>query len=208
MPELPEVETVRQTLRRNILGKQVSGITVLYERMIVGSSVEDFKEKLIGKTLIEIGRLGKYLFFEFSDDIYLISHLRMEGKYFIKNHERIATHEHVIFYLRSGKSLRYHDVRKFGTMKLVNTTDLDEILSEPEIKKLGLEAKLKYNINDNLNAQARFRKIGDAEQYRVTFGGSYKFDKNNSIYSSVHLTTKHSNGNFEHFSLIIYQFVI
>ena len=83
MPELPEVETVRQTLRRNILGKQVSGITVLYERMIVGSSVGEFKEKLIGKTLIEIGRMGKYLFFEFSDDIYLISHLRMEGKYFI-----------------------------------------------------------------------------------------------------------------------------
>ena len=69
--------------------------------------------------------------------------------------------------------------------------------NSPNLKgKLGLEAKLKYNINDNLNAQARFRKIGDAEQYRVTFGGSYKFDKNNSIYSSVHLTTKHSNGNW------------
>ena len=62
--------------------------------------------------------------------------------------------------------------------------------------KPALEAKLKYNINDNLNTQARFRKIGDAEQYRVTFGGSYKFDKNNSIYSSVHLTTKNSNGNW------------
>ena len=43
MPELPEVETVRQTLRKNILGKQVSGITVLYERMIVGCSVSEFK---------------------------------------------------------------------------------------------------------------------------------------------------------------------
>ena len=61
----------------------------------------------------------------------------------------------------------------------------------------AFEAKLKYNINDNLNTQARFRKIGDAEQYRVTFGGSYKFDKNNSIYSSAHLTTKHSNGEWK-----------
>ena len=58
---------------------------------------------------------------------------------------------------------------------------------------LALEAKMKYNITDNLNTQARFRKIGDTEQYRVTFGGNYNFDKNNSIYSSAHLTTKHSN---------------
>ena len=81
MPELPEVETVRQTLRKNILGKKIAGITVFYERMIVGSTKEEFIKKLKGKTLLEIGRMGKYLYFEFSDDIYLISHLRMEGKY-------------------------------------------------------------------------------------------------------------------------------
>ena len=64
MPELPEVETVRQTLRRNILGKTVEGITVLYERMLVGIKREEFVEKLVGKKIIEIYRLGKYLFFE------------------------------------------------------------------------------------------------------------------------------------------------
>ena len=74
MPELPEVETVRQTLRRNILGKTVEDIAVLYERMLQGITKEEFKNKLVGKKLIEIGRLGKYLFFEFSDNIYLISH--------------------------------------------------------------------------------------------------------------------------------------
>ncbi len=62
--------------------------------------------------------------------------------------------------------------------------------------KPALEAKLKYNINDNLNTQARLRKIGDSEQYRVTFGGSYKFDKKNSIYASAHLTTKHSRNDW------------
>ena len=58
--------------------------------------------------------------------------------------------------------------------------------------KLAVEAKLKYNITDNLNAQARFRKIGDTEQYRVTFGGSYNFNEKDSVYSSAHLTTKNS----------------
>ena len=140
MPELPEVETVRQTLRRNILGKQVSGITVLYERMIVGSSVEDFKEKLIGKTLIEIGRLGKYLFFEFSGDIYLISHLRMEGKYFIKPiSDEVVKHEHVLFEFTDGVSLRYADVRKFGTMELKTK---EELFTTHPLKELGTEANM------------------------------------------------------------------
>ena len=140
MPELPEVETVRQTLRRNILGKQVSGITVLYERMIVGSNLEDFKNKLIGKTLLEIGRLGKYLFFQFSDDLYLISHLRMEGKYFIKpTTDEIVKHEHVIFEFTDGVSLRYADVRKFGTMELKMK---DELFTTHPLKELGMEANM------------------------------------------------------------------
>ena len=140
MPELPEVETVRQTLRRNILGKQVSGITVLYERMIVGSGVSEFKEKLIGKRLLEIGRRGKYLFFEFSDNIYLISHLRMEGKYFIKPiTDEVVKHEHVIFEFTDGVSLRYADVRKFGTMELKTK---EELLTTHPLKELGMEANM------------------------------------------------------------------
>ena len=67
MPELPEVETVRQTLRNNILGKKVVGINILYERMIVGTDKETFTNSLIGKTLEEINRLGKYLIFDFGD---------------------------------------------------------------------------------------------------------------------------------------------
>ena len=64
--------------------------------------------------------------------------------------------------------------------------------SEKDTNKPTIEAKLKYNINKSLNAQARFREIGGVEQYRVTFGGNYKINKNNSIYASVHGTAKDS----------------
>lgn len=124
MPELPEVETVRQTLRGHLLGKEIAGIKVLYDRIIV-SDKEEFKEKLIGKKIIEIHRLGKYMYFELSDDLYLISHLRMEGKYFIKSkEEEITKHEHIIFKFTDDTTLRYADVRKFGTMELKNKDDL------------------------------------------------------------------------------------
>ena len=65
--------------------------------------------------------------------------------------------------------------------------------TEPK-NNFAVEAKVKYNISENLNAQARFRKIGATEQYRLTFGGNYNFDKKNSIYGSLHLTEKFNNG--------------
>ena len=58
--------------------------------------------------------------------------------------------------------------------------------------KPAIEAKLKYNIRECLKTQFRFREIGGTEQYRVTFGGNYKFDKHNSVYSDLHVTSKDS----------------
>lgn len=53
-------------------------------------------------------------------DYYLLSHLRMEGKYFVKNSsEEIVKHEHIIITFEDFTDLRYHDTRKFGRMNLV-----------------------------------------------------------------------------------------
>ena len=138
MPELPEVETVRQTLRANILGKEIAGIKVFYERMLTGITKDEFIDSLKEKKLIEIGRFGKYLFFEFSDDVYLISHLRMEGKYFIKPiSDEVIKHEHIVFEFTDGTSLRYHDTRKFGTMEIKSKEEL--FITHP-LATLGKEA--------------------------------------------------------------------
>ncbi len=55
--------------------------------------------------------------------------------------------------------------------------------------KPAIELKCKYNIGEHLNAQARFREIGGKEQYRLTFGSSYGFDRHHSVYAAVHATT-------------------
>lgn len=62
----------------------------------------------------------------------------------------------------------------------------------------AFEAKFRQNIGENFNTQVRFREIGGSEQYRVTFGGSYSFDKNNSIYAATHFTSKNNNGDWNH----------
>lgn len=140
MPELPEVETVRQTLRSLVLGEKISGVTVLYENIIKDNDLDLFKKILIGKRINEISRKGKYLIFELDDDFCLISHLRMEGKYYYKlEGDEVVKHEHVIFHFESGMTLRYHDVRKFGTMEIRKKNELFE--TQP-LNKLALDANL------------------------------------------------------------------
>ena len=144
MPEIAEVETVRNTLKKQILKKRIEKIKILYPKMIE-SNLKEFETTLVGKSFDDILRKGKWLIFQIGD-FYLISHLRMEGKYFIKpKDEEIAKHEHVIFFLNDGSTLRYHDTRKFGRMKLLKKEDLYNC---EEIKKQGLEPD---DINLNAN---------------------------------------------------------
>ena len=140
MPELPEVETVRRTLERQILNKTITDVKVYYERMLENCTKEDFISTLKGKTIKKIDRYGKYLIFIF-DDCSLISHLRMEGKFFIKSLDAPKEkHEHIVFTLDNNISFRYHDTRKFGRMALLNTIDKTQIMKYPALAKLGKEA--------------------------------------------------------------------
>ncbi len=135
MPEIAEVETVRNTLKERILNKKIKDVEVFYEP-IVESNIKDFKKDLLGKSFIDIKRRGKWLIFE-TEDRYLLSHLRMEGKFFIKPKEDIKEkHEHIIFTFDDNTTLRYHDTRKFGRMHLIKKEELDSIEC---IKKQGLE---------------------------------------------------------------------
>lgn len=130
MPELPEVETVIKTLEKNIKSKKIVDVIVYYEKIIRNLSVSEFKKKLIGQSFREFYRRGKYLIFQL-DDYILVSHLRMEGKYNLMSVDsKHLKHEHIVFTLDNGKSLRYDDVRKFGTMDLfpkINLTELYKI---------------------------------------------------------------------------------
>ena len=135
MPEIAEVETVRNTLKKRILHKKIKKVEVYYEPMIE-SDIDAFKKKLVGASFIDIKRRGKWLIFE-TEKYYLLSHLRMEGKYFIKDKQEIKDkHEHVIFTFIDDTTLRYADTRKFGRMNLILKTEIDNTEC---IKKQGLE---------------------------------------------------------------------
>ena len=106
MPELPEVETVRRTLKNFVLNKKIISIDVLYPN-IIEDDVEEFIEACTNQTINDIDRAGKFLIFKL-DDIAFVSHLRMEGKYhYVEHDEPLNKHDHIIFNLDDNKQLRW-----------------------------------------------------------------------------------------------------
>ncbi|GKS80955.1 formamidopyrimidine-DNA glycosylase [Ligilactobacillus pabuli] len=136
MPELPEVETVRRGLSALIIDKKITGVQLIYPKIIQGDPTE-FQTAMTGRRFLKIDRRGKYLLFRLSEGLTMVSHLRMEGKYSVKSQtEDLDKHTHVVFDLDDGRQLRYNDVRKFGRMQLVKTGTEDQL---PSLKKLGPE---------------------------------------------------------------------
>lgn len=150
MPEIAEVETVRRTLKNLVLNKEITDIIVLYDK-IIESDLDEFKKVLLGKKIIDIKRIGKWLLFDL-DTHYLLSHLRMEGKFFVYSSDNdIVKHEHIIIRFKDNTDLRYHDTRKFGRMNLVKKEDLYEVEA---IKKQGIEP-----ISDKLTKEYLYSKF-------------------------------------------------
>jgi formamidopyrimidine-DNA glycosylase len=136
MPELPEVETVRRGLNEFVRGRKIVAVRIAYERMIQ-SDLAEFQTALIGQTILQVNRRGKYLLFDLGEKT-LVSHLRMEGKWLIfpKREMPQNKHFHAFFNLSDNQTLVYQDVRKFGTLELVTTTDLPAFFVR---KKIGPE---------------------------------------------------------------------
>lgn len=136
MPELPEVETVKENLKKRLINTKINDVKVLYNNIIAYPDTNTFEKTLKNKKVKDITRRGKFLIFDL-EDYYLLSHLRMEGKYFFKNkNDQINKHEHVIFNLDNNQELRYMDTRKFGKMFLIQKENIDTI---GPLKELGLE---------------------------------------------------------------------
>ena len=127
MPELPEVETVKKSLKIRLCGKKIKGVKVYYSSIIEYPAIPIFLKNIKNQVIHDMDRYGKWLIFVL-DDYYLLSHLRMEGKYFFKTkRDQILKHEHVIFELDDDTELRYMDVRKFGRMHLIKKEDIHMI---------------------------------------------------------------------------------
>lgn len=138
MPELPEVETVVRTLEHQLEHPLITECMVRWDNIIAYPDVTTFCETIRGKQIQDYRRLGKYMLFDLGDYMW-IAHMRMEGKFYVQHpDDPYDKHTHVLFQLADGRSLRYHDTRKFGKMYLYKKEAHDD--EYPCFQNIGYDA--------------------------------------------------------------------
>jgi formamidopyrimidine-DNA glycosylase len=130
MPELPEVETIKNELAPYVIGRSVSGLSLFWEGIVRQASPEEFCARLIGQKITGLGRRGKYLIFSLSSGQALIIHLKMTGSLWLKEPGKFVR---AVIHLDDGGNIYFRDPRKFGIMWLVDD-------KESVARKLGPEA--------------------------------------------------------------------
>ncbi|HEY7322302.1 MAG TPA: bifunctional DNA-formamidopyrimidine glycosylase/DNA-(apurinic or apyrimidinic site) lyase [Candidatus Binatia bacterium] len=136
MPELPEVETICRGLKPHLEGRRILRVRVLERRLrcVVDKKLAQCVEN---KTIVQVGRLAKYILISLDDDMVWLFHLGMSGKLVHVDPDRPKQkHDHILVRLDNGQELRYHDPRRFGLSLLVAADKLHDL---PQLKNLGLD---------------------------------------------------------------------
>lgn len=132
MPELPEVETIRQQLSAEMIGASIIQIEVRVPKIFVGDP-----KRVYGDKITRVGRVGKYLFIHLSNGRGLAVHLKMTGRVVMNVDEYMsAPHTRLVLTMHDRRHIYYWDTRMFGYWHVEN----DIAAAEAKVKqKLGPE---------------------------------------------------------------------
>jgi formamidopyrimidine-DNA glycosylase len=134
MPELPEVETTRRGIAPALIGRRVTDV-VVRDRRLRWPIADHFEAAITVQTVRRVERRAKYILIGF-DTGTLILHLGMSGSLRILNADvPPKLHDHWDIYLDSGKVLRFHDPRRFGSVHWTESNPLEH----PLLAKLAPE---------------------------------------------------------------------
>lgn len=124
MPELPEVETIRRQLKEVLIGKKILEIEVLNEKSFLGN-----KKDILGLQVKDILRKAKVIEIVLEKDVSVFIHLKMSGQLIFESppnpplKKGKGRHTRVILSFEDGSKLFFNDLRKFGWMRVVRSTD-------------------------------------------------------------------------------------
>ncbi len=170
MPELPEVETIKNELASHVLGRKICGVGLFWERIVRGISLDEFSRRIVGKKIADLKRRGKFLIFQLTDGEYFIIHLKVSGSLLVsRDSDEPPRFTRAVIYLDNGKIICFRDPRKFGRMWL--TRDVSEATGklgpEPLTKDFtsevlaGILARRKAPIKAVLTDQNAIAGIGN-----------------------------------------------
>ncbi|MGD0779188.1 MAG: bifunctional DNA-formamidopyrimidine glycosylase/DNA-(apurinic or apyrimidinic site) lyase [Dehalococcoidales bacterium] len=131
MPELPEVETIKNELLPHVLDRTIKSVEICWDKMVKQPSAKEFRSQVIGQKITALSRRGKYLFFHLSGGAVLVMHMKMTGSLLVNPTDTRFTR--AILRLDNGTAVHFWDPRKFGKMWLDRDTNavLSQLGPEP-----------------------------------------------------------------------------
>ena len=153
MPELPEVETIKNGLNFKILNKNIVKIKIKIPRL-VRNSVEEFNKQLLNSSIKKVLRRGKLMIFVINENLFLIIHLKMTGQLVYKKNNTVLAgghsdrndifvpafpnkYSHIHFIFEDQSKLFFNDLRQFGYLEVIDKKKLDIIMLKFGIEPLG-----------------------------------------------------------------------
>lgn len=219
MPELPEVETIINDLNKKIKGDAITDFWSDWGKTIKGKTIEQFRKVVKNRKILGARRIGKNIFIDLSGGKILYIHLKMTGHLLVKSSklkvkrgekyfsDKVNQYIHHIWKLKSGRTLEFSDLRKFGKIVL---DDSDKIKKLKEIKALGIDAMsskfdfkkfcdlldkhLKLSIGPVLMDQSLISGIGNIYRSEILFDAGIlperkvadiNVDERKKIYNSI-----------------------
>jgi formamidopyrimidine-DNA glycosylase len=142
VPELPEVETLRRELERTLPGRVVAGLEIALPKLFLGPLLPN---ELLGRRVEDLRRRAKFLIVELSDELTLLVHLRLSGQLVHRSaagqtlaagghpvppFDAPLPHKatHAVFRFDDNSCLYLTDIRQFGRLWLMPSSDVDEFL--------------------------------------------------------------------------------
>jgi formamidopyrimidine-DNA glycosylase len=151
MPELPEVETIARQIALRYLSARIEEVTVQPCIIFRNTTPEEFKGSLEGKTLYQVERYGKFMYWRV-DDVYPVFHLGMSGIFINdRNSSLYPRHIHIGFRFSGGLQLFFQDVRKFSKIYLYRQI--------PDFANMGLDPTGENFTLNNLRKLLHLKKM-------------------------------------------------
>ena len=137
MPELPEVETIKNVIEPQIQGLTIEKVMIKRPEVIAHPAADEFCRLLARQVISRMGRRGKFLMIVLESGDRIVLHLRMTGCLLVSpQNDTEEKHTHVAFALSNGRELRFSDTRRFGRFWLLRDGEADTCSG---IAKLGIE---------------------------------------------------------------------
>lgn len=156
MPELPEVETIKESMRKSLADATISSAKV-YNRSLRQPVPNNFEKIVCKAKICRIYRIAKYALWELDNNYSIIWHFGMSGKVKISDimPDALEKHDHIVITTSKG-ILIYNDPRRFGLVTIVKTSQLRE---NPLFKNLGLDPFDDKLTADYLESKLKYKKV-------------------------------------------------